>query len=262
MSILKNICEHQRVLTQSQKKLVSLEELKEKEAYHAPIRSLRKKFETSSNPGVIAEFKRRSPSKPQISLDAEVAQILPMYEEAGVYASSILTNAEFFGGSDHDLLEARRLVNIPLLRKDFMVDPYQIHETKSLGADILLLIAAALDPIQCAEYAALAKEVGLEVLLELKDPTELVYVGPNIDFVGVNNRNLLDFKVDLAMSRDLIEQIPSHCIKISESGIDDPVVAKQLFDLGYRGFLIGEFFMRNPNPGLACSQFIQALNQA
>ncbi|MDR1672148.1 MAG: indole-3-glycerol phosphate synthase TrpC [Bacteroidales bacterium] len=214
----------------------------------------------NSTTGVIAEFKRKSPSKGFIREGARVRDIVPGYEAAGASAISVLTDSEFFGGSLDDLIETRRLVRIPVLRKDFIIDAYQVCEAKLAGADAVLLIASALTQEQCRELSSFADHLGLEVLLEIHCADELAYVHEQVDVVGVNNRNLNTFAVDIQTSLTLSAQIPDAFVKISESGISSPATVKTLQQSGFSGFLMGENFMKQPHPAEALQQFLNALH--
>ena len=210
--------------------------------------------------GIIAEFKRQSPSKGLINGTADVADVTQAYNAAGASALSVLTDTDFFGGKTEDLLQARVVNQIPILRKDFMIDEYQILEAKAWGADIILLIASILTPQQIIDFGKLAQSLGLNVLLEVHNLTELEKsICPNLDAIGVNNRNLGDFTVDIQTSFDLVNKIPNEFLKISESAIDNPHVIKELKAVGYNGFLIGENFMKTDNPGLAIKEFVKHL---
>ena len=224
-----------------------------------PKLSLKTALEESTT-GIIAEFKRKSPSKGWIYPDADVSVIPAEYEKAGAAGLSILTDESFFGGSLKDLQTARPLVNVPVLRKDFIVDPYQLHVAKAVGANVILLIASALDKHTCASLAKEAKDLDLEVLLEIHEEAELEYITSNIDIVGINNRNLKSFVTDVETSFQLGEKIPSEYLKISESGISDPHTIKELRAAGFKGFLIGETFMKEDDPAQALTKFIKALN--
>jgi indole-3-glycerol phosphate synthase len=208
--------------------------------------------------GIIAEFKRKSPSKGMINGSASVEQVSIGYMQAGASALSILTDKEYFGGSNEDLKVVRKYNFCPILRKDFVVDEYQIIEAKSIGADCVLLIAAALDPGKLKFLAAFAKSLGLEVLLEVHDGEELDRcLNDHVDLVGINNRNLKTFEVSLDTSLNLINKIPSNFVKISESGISDPNTMIELKKAGFDGFLIGENFMKSARPEQAAYNFIK-----
>lgn len=210
--------------------------------------------------GIISEFKRQSPSKGLINGTADVVEVTQAYNSAGASALSILTDTDFFGGKTEDLLQARAVNQIPILRKDFMIDEYQILEAKAWGADIILLIASILTPKQIIDFGILAQSLGLSVLLEVHNLAELEKsICPNLDAIGVNNRNLGDFTVNIQTSFDLVDQIPDEFLKISESAIDNPEVIKELKKVGYHGFLIGENFMKTADPGQAIRDFVKEL---
>ena len=210
--------------------------------------------------GIISEFKRRSPSKGLINGTADVAEVTQAYNLAGAAALSVLTDTDFFGGKAEDLFQARAVNNIPILRKDFMIDEYQILEAKAWGADVILLIASILSPQQVADFGKLAQSLGLSVLLEVHNLEELEHtICPFVNAIGVNNRNLGDFTVNIQTSFDLVNHIPNEFLKISESAIDNPEVIKQLKAVGYHGFLIGENFMKTANPAQAIKEFVAQL---
>lgn len=215
----------------------------------------------SERTGIIAEFKRRSPSKGLINGEAQVQAVTMAYNEAGASALSVLTDHDFFGGSANDLFQARAANQIPILRKDFMIDEYQILEAKAWGADVILLIASILSPQQIADFGRLAQSLGLNVLLEVHDLAELEKsICPHVNAIGVNNRNLGNFTVDIQTSFDLVDHIPNEFLKISESAIDNPAIIKQLKAVGYQGFLIGENFMKTGDPGKAIGEFVRFLD--
>lgn len=213
----------------------------------------------SSDSGIIAEFKRRSPSKGDINRDADAAQVAEQYALCGASAMSVLTDSQYFGGSANDLIAVRRTVDLPILRKDFVVDSYQICEAKLWGADAILLIASALTQEQTDTLAQFAHSLRLEVLLEIHNEQELCYISDYIDIVGVNNRNLGTFVTDTDTSLRLAQQIPSKYVKISESGISQPETVRQLRAVGYKGFLMGENFMKQDDPAQELKQFIASL---
>lgn len=232
--------------------------LADAQAVTRPVISFRGTLEQSES-GIIAEFKRRSPSKGFIHEGAQVAEIVPGYAAAGAAACSVLTDTTYFGGSPEDLREARKLVDIPLLRKDFIIDEYQIAEARIWGADVILLIAAALTPAEVERLGNFAHSLGLEVLLEIHDACELAHICPAVDVVGINNRNLATFETDVQTSFSLAGQIPAQYLRISESGISSPDTVKGLREAGFRGFLMGENFMKEPDPAAALKHFIEAL---
>ncbi len=214
----------------------------------------------ASTTGIIAEHKRRSPSKSVINDKVLLHEVVLGYQDAGACGISVLTDSNFFGGSLNDLLLAEKTVTIPILRKEFIVDPYQIYEAKAYGADAILLIAACLSVEELKQFSHLAKSLKLDVLLEVHNLSELQKsILPNVDIIGVNNRNLKNFKVNIDISKKLSEQIPDDFVKISESGISEVETIKDLRTLGFEGFLIGETFMKTDNPGETAKQFIEDL---
>lgn len=221
--------------------------------------SLREALRSSST-GIISEFKRRSPSKGWINRDADVQSVVRAYQQAGATALSVLTDTPYFGGTDDDLRAARQACFLPILRKDFTIDEFQLVESRALGADAVLLIAAALTREQCRRFAEIAHQLELEVLLEIHDQSELDYYSEYVDVLGVNNRNLGSFHTDVANSFRLIEQMPQEATPISESGISNPDTVKELRTIGFKGFLIGENFMKTEAPGDSLKSFINALN--
>jgi len=224
--------------------------------------SLKKRLLLPESSGVIAEFKRKSPSRGTINLTAKVAAVTRGYSEAGAAGLSVLTDTQFFGGSLRDLVNAR-LANpgIPILRKDFVIDPLQVAEAKAHGADVILLIAACLNDETIHSLASYAHALGMETLLEIHDEAELDKISPMVDLIGVNNRNLKTFKVSTETSLRLAPLIPRNYVKISESGISSPETIFQLREAGYRGFLMGETFMKSPDPVAACVEFISKLSE-
>ena len=221
--------------------------------------SLSRRLQESSS-GIIAEHKRRSPSRKNINNSLSVHQVAQGFEKAGVCGISILTDQKYFGGSLEDLTAARAVCQLPLLRKEFIIDPYQLFEAKAHGADVILLIAAVLDRGQIKQLSQTAQILGLEVLLEVHNPSELQKaLMPSLDMLGVNNRNLKTFEVSLDTSIALAEYIPHDFVKVSESGISSTAAIQALQPYGYRGFLIGENFMKTDSPGLAAEGFIKTL---
>lgn len=231
--------------------------------FTTPCVSLRRYLERPDYLGVIAEIKRRSPSKGVINQYITVEQLSVGYMQAGASALSILTDSPFFGGKAEDLTAARRYNFCPILRKDFIIDEYQVLEAKSIGADVVLLIAAALTPDEVRHLAQVARGVGLEVLLEVHTAAEIAsHLCDGVDLVGVNNRDLATFAVDTGVAERLAPEIPPQFTKIAESGIGDPATLRRLRECGYRGFLIGEAFMRTSKPDEACRSFIQQCIQS
>jgi indole-3-glycerol phosphate synthase len=258
--ILADIVANKRIEVESQKRAVPLEELKSRVAGLPKVRSFKEALATSST-GIISEFKRRSPSKGWIAEGAQPEQVVPSYQAAGATALSILTDTNYFGGSMDDVIRVRQLTTLPILRKDFVVDEYQLYQAKLIGADAALLIAADLAKSECDHLTGVAHELGLEVLLEIHSESELEYITPETDVVGVNNRNLGSFHTDVANSFRLAELLPKDKVKVSESGLSKPETVKQLREAGFRGFLMGEAFMKTGAPGDALSEFINALKQ-
>lgn len=214
----------------------------------------------NSSSGIIAEHKRRSPSKSEINYSFTVEEVTKGYESAGACGISVLTDGKYFGGSLDDLLLARASVNIPLIRKEFIIDEYQIIEAKAYGADAILLIAAVLSRAEIYRFSTLAQNLGLEVLLEVHSNEELEKsIMPSINMIGVNNRNLKTFEVSLNYSMQLADKIPNEFVKVSESGISTIESIKVLQQYGYQGFLIGENFMKTDDAGKSAHEFINQL---
>lgn len=257
MNILDKIVAHKQHEVAESKSLVPVKRLEQSIYFENRVVSMKQYVSDPEKPGIIAEFKRKSPSKGLINGTAEVEQTSIGYMQAGASALSILTDQSFFGGKNEDLTLARRFNFCPILRKDFVIDEYQIIEAKSIGADCILLIAAVLEPKRLQELARFAKQLGLEVLMEVHDKEELERsLNEHLDLVGVNNRNLKTFEVSLDTSLSLVEIIPSQFLKISESGISDPGTLVQLKAAGFDGFLIGENFMKHSRPHQAAYNFM------
>jgi indole-3-glycerol phosphate synthase len=210
-------------------------------------------------PSIIGEFKRKSPSKGNININSEVEDVARGYEEAGIAAMSILTDMEFFGGEDQDLQNVAGFAKIPLLRKDFIVDEYQVIESKSIGASAILLIASVLSKKEVTTFTELALNLGMDVLFEIHDEKDIDKMNHKLKIVGVNNRNLKTFEVNMDHSAELFYHLPEDCLKVAESGFHSRKDVKKLFDTGYDAFLIGENFMRSKYPGKAAAQFIADL---
>lgn len=265
--ILNRIVANKRVEIANQKKAVSLDAMVAFGFTRMERRTVSMKEALKNSPsGVIAEFKRKSPSKGWLYPQAKVSEVVPAYGRGGASACSILTDSDFFGGSFADLQQARKLIDIPLLRKDFIVDEYQLYQARIMGADAVLLIAAALSKQDCAHLAEVAHALELEVLLEIHSETELEYLTSHIDMLGVNNRNLGTFHTTIDNSFRLIERMHAQVGKgenapllVSESGISDTDTVKQLRTAGFRGFLIGETFMKTFSPGETLRAFINRL---
>lgn len=221
--------------------------------------SLSARLSENNRPGIIAEFKRKSPSKGAIKAQADAAAIAQAYVKAGAAAISVLTDGPFFGGSNDDLQQVRKAIQRPILRKEFIIDEYQVVEAKAIGADLILLIASALSPGEVKSLSDLAHSLGMEVLLELHDESELRHIAPEIALIGVNNRNLNTFETTLQTSFDLAQKLPHDKVWVSESGLHHTRDLRDLQEAGYRGFLVGEAFMKTEDPGQACAQFVKAL---
>lgn len=259
MNILEKIIGEKRLEVQRHKEAVSLATLEKLLKDKRECLSFRQSL-LQSESGIISEFKRRSPSRDWIFQDAKVEEVVPAYAREGAAAISVLTDEPFFGGRLKDLQTARSLVDsTPLLRKDFIVDEYQIYQARLMGADVILLIAAALTVEQTCNLARLARQLGLEVLLEIHCADELGHINEYVDVVGVNNRNLSTFVTDIQTSYALSERIPAECVKISESGISEAQTVADLRQAGFRGFLMGENFMKTGQPGEALRTFIAEL---
>lgn len=217
------------------------------------------KSKLTEKAGIIAEFKRKSPSKGVINDTANVNRITSDYEQAGASACSILTDEPYFNGRDQDIVAARPGLSIPILRKEFIIDPYQIVESKVLGADLILLIAECLTKAEISDFTSIAHGLGLEVLMELHFDDELDKWNENIDLIGVNNRNLKNFETGIERSLQLTNKLPKESIWVSESGLKGKDELQSLMQVGYKGFLIGETFMRSADPGALCKEFVDCL---
>ncbi|NJO86875.1 MAG: indole-3-glycerol phosphate synthase TrpC [Lewinella sp.] len=258
-SILEQIISSKRQEVAARKAAVPLAELQSRAAYAAPRLSLRAALINSPHFGIIAEFKRKSPSQADINTTADVSQVVSGYAAAGAAALSVLTDQTYFGALPTDFAQARAAVELPIIRKDFTIDVYQLHEARALGADAVLLIAACLDAQSLDALARTAKDLGLEVLCEIHQAEELKKISPAIDIVGVNNRDLRDFSLGIGRSFELGAQLEPGRLKISESGIEDAQSIVQLRRAGFQGFLIGTHFMRQADPGAACADFIEQI---
>ncbi|MDH6305785.1 indole-3-glycerol phosphate synthase [Parabacteroides sp. PF5-5] len=262
-NILQEIIANKRIEVERQKQAVDLHTLIRMggESLERETRSMKTALTTSSS-GIIAEFKRKSPSKGWLFPDADVEKVVAQYEENGASACSILTDEAYFGGSLNDLQQSRKQVKLPLLRKDFIIDEYQIYQSRIMGADAILLIASALTTEECLQFAKTAHSLSLEVLLEIHNESELNFINPYINLLGINNRNLETFHTDIENSFRLAEKMQAaggDALLVSESGISDTEVIKQLRACGFRGFLIGETFMKTKQPGETLSNFIHQL---
>ncbi len=259
MNILDRIVADKRKEVDLKKGLIPISHLENTPLFNSETISLANALRNSAT-GIIAEHKRRSPSKSVINQDLNVYEVAKGYEIAGACGMSVLTDGKYFGGSLDDLLLARAAVKMPLLRKEFIIDAYQIIEAKSNGADVILLIAAILSQSEIKTFSELAKSLHLDVLLEVHNTAELQKsIMPSLDMLGVNNRNLKTFEVSLETSKTLSQIIPDDFVKVSESGISSVEAIKELRPYGYKGFLIGENFMKSEDPGKSALNFIKAL---
>ncbi len=258
MNILEEIIEYKKSEVKSQKSKISVADLEKRELFSRQVLSMKDFLIDPSKTGIIAEFKRRSPSKGMINPDVDVVEVTKGYTENGASCLSVLTDEHFFGGSNDDLIKAR-VNEIPILRKDFIIDEYQLIESKSIGADIILLIAACLSPQEVKRLATFAGNIGLEVLLELHAEEELEHICDETTIIGINNRDLKTFDVDIERSLRMAEMIRFPKFKVAESGIssvNDILLFKQH---GFQGFLIGENFMKANNPTIAFAEFVKQL---
>jgi indole-3-glycerol phosphate synthase len=263
MSILQKIAQVKRGEVATRKRATPAEQLKESAGFSRPVISLVDAIGASPQAAVIAEFKRKSPSRGVINDQVTVEDIASGYSHAGAAALSVLTDELFFGGSLEDLSRARRVTPLPVLRKDFILDQYQLLEARAIGADVILLIAAMLEPREAADLALQARQLNLEVLLEVHNQEEYErYSEVPFDLIGVNNRDLNTFSVGLDVSVRLASILPAGKPWISESGLSNPADVQRLYSLGFRGFLMGEHFMRTPRPAEAARLFIQQLTSA
>jgi indole-3-glycerol phosphate synthase len=259
MNILDKIVADKRIEVNLRKSLIPIKQLEQSVLFERETTSLAHKLR-NSNTGIIAEHKRRSPSKSVINQSLNVQDVATGYENAGVCGMSVLTDGKYFGGSLDDLLSARASCNLPLLRKEFIIDEYQLLEARAYGADVILLIAAILTRDEIKHFSEFAKSLNLEVLLEVHNQEELhKSIMPSLDMLGVNNRNLKTFDVSLETSKTLSTLIPNDFVKVSESGISNIEAIKELKPYGFQGFLIGENFMKTDNAGESAAQFIKAL---
>jgi indole-3-glycerol phosphate synthase len=259
MTILDEIIGNKTKELKMLKQMTGLRDLEKSSLFGRQVYSLSEFLMDKSKTGIIAEFKRRSPSKGIINSSSSVEKVISGYFSKGASGVSVLTDNKYFGGSTADLLNAREKSNFPLLRKDFIIDEYQVIESKSIGADVILIIAAALGKKEIFNLSRSARSIGLEVLLEVHGPDELKKVNQYINIIGVNNRNLKTFEVNTDISDKIADKIPQGLLKISESGISSPQVIKKLRVIGYNGFLIGEKFMCTPDPVKAFSEFVKDL---
>ncbi len=261
MNILDEILAHKRKEVDERKSLYPVKLLEQSIYFKTQPVSLRKYIQREDKSGIIAEIKRMSPSKGVINSYVSIEKTSIGYMQAGASAISVLTDKKFFGGSNEDLTTARKFNFCPILRKDFTIDEYQIVEAKSIGADVILLIAAALEPSSVKALTTFAHSLGLEVLLEVHNKEELqATLDAGADLIGVNNRDLKTFQLSIEISKSLAPLIPKDVVKVSESGIESPKTILELKEYGYEGFLMGQNFMQHSSPEKACKEFIDELN--
>ncbi len=260
MNILDTIIAAKRKQVTDEKLLTAVTEFERQPFFKRDTFSLRKSLFDPEKTGIITEFKRKSPSKGIINNHVSVEEVTKAYTLHGASGLSVLTDRSFFGGEKKDLKDAR-FNRIPILQKDFMIDEYQVVEAKAIGADVILLIAACLTPGEVKKLATLAKNLGLEVLLELHAEDELDHICAETELIGINNRNLQTFEVDIDRSLKMAEKIPADKIKIAESGIHSVKNITLFRNKGFDGFLIGENFMKDENPGKAFEKFVAELRQ-
>ncbi|WP_424961501.1 indole-3-glycerol phosphate synthase TrpC [Ekhidna sp.] len=261
MDILSEIVDNKRKEVASSKELYPIKLLEQSTYFEEQPVSLKKYLQRPDKSGVIAEIKRKSPSKGDINKHVSVERTSIGYMQAGASGLSVLTDKKYFGGSSEDLKVARSFNFCPILRKDFMIDEYQVVEAKSLGADVILLIAALLNKKEIEKLGSLAKSLGMEVLLEVHNEDELANsITDKVDLIGVNNRDLKTFKTNVQTSKDLADKIPGDFIKVSESGLSKPETVLELKEYGFEGFLIGETFMQTGRPEKAAKEFIRQLS--
>ncbi len=260
MNILEQIIADKQKEVAAKKQTVPVASYEEMPLFNRQKKSLRSSLLKLGSTGIIAEFKRRSPSKGIINANADVVSVTATYAQqaAGI---SVLTDEKYFGGNNDDLAKAREAVNIPLLRKDFIIDEYQLYEACAIGADVILLIAANLSVQQTKSLARIAKSLGLEVLLEVHNEEELAHLCDDVTMVGINNRNLKTFEVNINTSLDLIQKLPKEKPAIAESGINNIDSIVTLRSAGFKGFLIGENFMKQADPSVAFIQFVNQLKR-
>ncbi len=259
MNILRKIIDFKKPLVQELKETIPIKFLEKSIYFNTPVVSMKEYLNRENASGIIAEFKRKSPSKGDINKYAKVDEVTLGYMQAGASALSVLTDEHFFGGKNSDLTVARKYNFCPILRKDFIFDEYQIFEAKSIGADVILLIAEVLSKEEVKKLSSIAKTLGLEVLLELHSIDQIEKINKNIDIIGVNNRNLKTFEVSIENSISIAKSLLQDIVKISESGIKSADEILTLKEYGYRGFLIGERFMNAPRPQEACKTLVSSI---
>ncbi|HVS97839.1 MAG TPA: indole-3-glycerol phosphate synthase TrpC [Puia sp.] len=258
MNILEKIVAHKRKEVEDRKAAAPVTELEKRPFFSRTVLDPRAFLTDKARTGIIAEFKRRSPSKGIINDRASVEEVTRAYAAGGASCLSVLTDGPFFGGSSEDLGKAR-VNDIPILRKDFIIDEYQIVEARAMGADMILLIAACLSPVEVRRLAEFAVSLELEPLLEIHGEDELGHICDATTLVGVNNRDLKTFAVDVERSVRLSKRLPANRLLIAESGIDRIETIRYMKDAGFHGFLMGEHFMKEPDPTIAFASFVKQL---
>jgi indole-3-glycerol phosphate synthase len=257
MKILDNIISDKKIEIETLSKIVSISDLEKQKDFTKQSKSLKESIKKSTS-GIICEFKRKSPSNENINYISNISEVINGYERARAVGVSILTNEKYFDGSISDINKVKNSIEIPILRKEFIISEYQIVESKSIGADAILLIASILDKEEIKNFSSLAKSLGLEVLLEIHSIDEFNKISnTDIDIIGVNNRNLDTLDINIDNSIEMFDNIPSEFIKISESGISKVDSIIKLIRVGYDGFLIGENFMKTSKPGESAYDFIK-----
>lgn len=259
-TILDKIIAHKRKEVEKLKTEIPVKDLERQDEFSRTCFSLKENIRNTQKTGVIAEFKRKSPSKDDINLEASVQEVTQSYTQNGASGLSVLTDQDFFGGRNEDLKTARRHNTIPILRKDFIVDDYQIFEAKAIGADVILLITECLNKSEITKFTERAESLGMEVLLEMHSEKQLDKIGSENTIVGINNRDLTTFKVDIDRSIALSDKLPKTMVRIAESGINNAEVIKKMRAAGFDGFLMGEHFMKNDNPGRAFKEFVREID--
>lgn len=259
MTILEEIAGYKRKEVENNKLLNDFNKLEKSKYFRRVCLSLTEFLLDDGKSGIIAEYKRKSPSSGVINEKVKIEDVTVGYVSAGASGLSILTDSKYFGGDNDDLIKARELNTVPILRKDFTINEYQIIEAKSIGADVVLLIAAILDIKHARELARIANSLDMQVLMEIHEEKELDFLNEFVNIVGVNNRNLKSFTVDINTSYKLSEKIPPEFIKISESGIANPEDIMKLKDYSYHGFLIGENFMKDDDPVKSFERFVKEI---
>ena len=262
MNILDQIVQHKRKEVAELKRLLPIQMLEQSVYFRLPVLSMKEYLLREGASGIIAEIKRKSPSRGMINPNASIDHISVGYMQAGATALSVLTDSHYFGGSMGDLIAVRKYNYCPILRKEFILDEYQVVESKSIGADAILLIAAILEPRQLKQLCQLAHSLGMEVLMEVHNEEEIEKnLDGGADMIGVNNRNLKTFEVSLEKSMELAASIPGTSLAVSESGIVNPADVIELRRNGYKGFLVGEAFMKYSRPELAAGDFIREIRE-